>query len=63
MIKRYKVTGKLYLDESRHDSVIVEANTIRKAIEYGKEALRKKHNAKSMLAVTCVKAEVIKDEN
>ena len=61
MISKYKVTGKLRLDASRHDSVIVKANTLKKALKYGEEALRKKHNMKSMLDVTELRAEIIND--
>lgn len=49
MIKRWKVIAELNLDASRHDTVIVEANTERKAVKFAYEKLRKKHGNKMIV--------------
>ena len=43
MIKKWKVKVELFWDASREETVIVEANTKRKAAVFAKDKIRKKY--------------------
>lgn len=56
-LKRWEVTAELYWDASKHDSVVVEAKTERKARELAYEKLKKKHDkiSENMIIIQTVK--------
>jgi len=43
MIKRWKVTAEIYWSANREETVIVKANTQRKAVQFAKEKIKKKY--------------------
>jgi len=42
-IKKWRITGEVNMDASHYASVVVEANTARKALIFGKKKLLENH--------------------
>lgn len=55
MIKKWKLIYEVNMDASREDSIIVEANTSRKAIIFGKKAMEKKYFYVSLKSIEQIK--------